>query len=78
MLEDFMAELAQPIRAIKLLTIFTQEQIFDECIFDINKNKQDKKYNTLALNYAIGLVCKDISKLKKKYYKKLCKTKYNR
>lgn len=78
MLEDFMAELAQPIRAIKLLTIFIQEQIFDECIFDINKNKQDKEYNTLALNYAIGLVNKDISKLKKKYYKKLCKTKYNR
>ncbi len=78
MFEDFMAELAQPLRAIKLLTIFMQEQIFDESIFDINKNKQDKEYNTLAINYTIGLVNKDISKLKKRYYKKLCKMKYNK
>ncbi len=76
MIEDFMAELEQPIRAIKLLTIFMQEQVYDECAFVINKDLRDKNENTLALNYAIELVNKDILELKRRYYKKMCREKY--
>lgn len=76
MIEDFMSELEQPIRTIKLLTIFMQEQVYDDCTFFINKDQQDKNQNTLAINYAIELVNKDILKLKRKYYKKMCKERY--
>ena len=77
MIEDFMAELEQPIRTIKLLTTFMQEQVYDDCAFFVNKDQRDKNENTLAINYAIELVCKDILKLKRKYYKNMCKEKYN-
>ena len=76
MIEDFMAELEQPIRAIKLLTIFMQEQVCDDCTFFINKDQRDKNENTLAINYAIELVNKDILKLKRKYYKKMYRERY--
>jgi len=78
MIEDLLSELTKPIKAIKLLTIFLEEQIFDDSIFEINKNQHDKNENTLAINYAISLVNKDILKLKKKYYRKMVKEKYGR
>ena len=78
MIEDLLSELTKPIKAIKLLTIFLEEQVFDDSIFEINKNQHDKNENTLAINYAISLVNKDILKLKKKYYRKMVKEKYGR
>ena len=78
MIEDLLTELIKPIRTIKLLTIFLEEQIYDNSVFDINKNQQDKNENTSAINYAISLVNKDILKIRKKYYKKMAKEKYER
>lgn len=78
MIEDLLTELIKPIRTIKLLTIFLEEQIYDNSVFDINKNQQDKNENTSAINYAISLVNKDILKIRKKYYKKMAKEKYGR
>ena len=78
MIEDLLSELTKPIKAIKLLTIFLEEQVFDDSIFEINKNQRDKNENTQAINYAISLVNKDILKLKKKYYRKMVKEKYGR
>lgn len=77
MIEDLLSELIQPLRAIKLLSIFLEEQIYDEIIFEVNKNQIDKNENTLAINYAIKLINNDIFKIRKRYYNKMCKEKYN-
>ena len=78
MLEDFLSELNTPLRTIKLLNLFLQEQIHDEFIFFINKNQYEKNENTLAISYAINLANNDILKIRKKYYKLMCKEKYGK
>ena len=71
MIEDFLSELNTPLRTIKLLNLFLQEQIYDEFIFFINKNQYEKNENTLAISYAINLVNNDILKIRKKYFLEL-------
>ena len=78
MIEDLLSELTKPIKAIKLLTTFLEEQVYDSSIFNINKNQLDKNENTLAISYAISLVNNDILKLRNKYYKKMVKEKYGK
>ena len=78
MIEDLLVDLIKPIKALKLLTIFLEEQITDESVFHINKNQYDKNQNTLAINYAINLVNKDISMIRKRYYKLMRKEKYGK
>ena len=78
MIEDLLSELTKPIKAIKLLTTFFEEQVYDSSIFNINKNQLDKNENTLAISYAISLVNNDILKLRNKYYKKMVKEKYGK
>jgi len=78
MIEDFLSELVIPIKAIKLLTIFLQENIYDEIICDVNKDQRDKNENTLAINYTMKLVNNDILKLRRKYYKMMVKEKYDK
>ena len=78
MIEDLLVELITPIKSINLLTMFLEELINDETIYDINKNQTVKNQNTLALNYTIQLVNKDILKIRRKYYKKMSKEKYGK
>ena len=42
MIEDLLADLNKPIKAIHLLTIFLEEQLYDEVIYNINKNHEIK------------------------------------
>ncbi|MBQ7287223.1 MAG: hypothetical protein IJW73_05620 [Candidatus Gastranaerophilales bacterium] len=78
MIEDLLADLNKPIKAIHLLTIFLEEQLYDEVIYNINKNQRNKNENTLAINYAIQLINKDLLKIKRRYYKLMCKEKYEK
>ena len=78
MIECLLVDLIKPIKTLKLLTIFLEEQVTDECVYNINKNQYDKNENTLAINYAISLVNKDISKIRKRYYKLMRKEKYGK
>ena len=77
MLEDFLSELEQSIRAIKMLLILHREYVEDDMTTLMSRQPREIMINTLAIGYAINLVNKDIRRLKNKYYKKLTKERYN-
>jgi hypothetical protein len=78
MIENLLVELIKPTKTIKLLNILLEELVEEEIIYDVNKNQYDKNENILAINYAIKLVNKDIVKIRRKYYKQMCKEKYGK
>ena len=76
MLEDFIIELDKPTKAIKILAYFIQELIYNNFDFDECENPRLKRQYIKSLIYTIELVNKDILKLKREYYKLMCKEKY--
>lgn len=78
MVENLLVELIKPTKAIRLLNILLEELVEEEIMYDLNKNQYDKNENILAVNYAIGLVNKDILKIRRNYYRQMCKEKYRK
>lgn len=77
MIEDLLSELERPIRAIKMLLILHREYVEDDMTTLMSRQPREIMINTLAIGYAINLVNKDIRNLKRKYYKRLVKERYN-
>ena len=77
MIKDLLSELERPIRAIKMLLILHREYVEDDMTTLMSRQPREIMINTLAIGYAINLVNKDIRNLKRKYYKRLVKERYN-
>ena len=69
MLENFIVELDKPTKAIRILTHFIEELIYDNCNFEECENPKLKMRYILSLVYTIKLVNDDLAKLKREYYK---------
>ncbi len=69
MLENFIVEIDKPIKAIKFLTHIIQELTSDSCNFEECENSKLKIEYILSLVYTIGLVNKDVARLKREYYR---------
>ena len=69
MLEDFIIELDKPTKAIKILVHLIEELMYDSHNFEECKNPKLKIRYIMSLIYAVGVINKDILKLKREYYK---------
>lgn len=78
MIEDFIIELEIPNKAIKILTYFLQELLYDNFDIEECKNTKIKNRYVSSLIYTIKLVNNDIAKIKREYYKLMLKEKYNK
>lgn len=76
MIEDFIAELDEDTRAIRLILLFLREYLDGETSFVVEESERTKKKNIYSLVNALYVMNRDIVRLRNQYYKQMVKEKY--
>ena len=76
MLEDFITELDEDTRAIRLIAMFLRKYIEGDVNFVSEETERSKKKNIYSLVNALYVLNKDIVRLRNQYYNLMLKEKY--
>ena len=77
MIEDFITELDEDTRAIRLILLFLREYMEDETSFILKESERTKNKNVYSLINALYVLNKDIVRLRNQYYNLMLKEKYS-
>ena len=78
MLEDFITELDEDTRAIRLIAMFLRKYIEGDVNFVSEETERSKKKNIYSLVNALYVLNKDIVRLRNQYYNLMLKEKYGK
>lgn len=77
MIEDFITELDEDTRAIRLILLFLREYMEDETSFILKESERTKNKNVYSLINVLYVLNKDIVWLRNQYYNLMLKEKYS-
>lgn len=78
MIEDFIVELDEDTRAIRLILLFLRKYIEGDVNFISEESEKTKKKNIYSLVNALYVLNKDIVRLRNQYYNLMLKEKYGK
>jgi len=78
MIEDFITELDEDTRAIRLIALFLRKYIEGDVNFISEEAEKTKKKNIYSLVNALYVLNKDIVRLRNQYYNLMLKEKYGK